>query len=120
MSAAERERLVNATRVFEFMAKRKLELEDLLNHGGAELKSPDAKIAEKARRVEKCWELMAQLSLDFVHLENGMNSTWRSPFLQAPGNKAFLEIRVFGAPIEIIKEFRFPRFCALRKLTLLI
>ena len=60
--------------IFDFMRKRGLAPDDLIQIGGEDLKSSNSKRVEKARRVEKCWSLMAQLSVRFADLE------------QAPGN----------------------------------
>jgi hypothetical protein len=57
------------TEVQAFMHKGGLTLADLIDVGGAELKSPNPKTREKARRVEKTWELMARLSLCYADLE---------------------------------------------------
>jgi len=55
MSAAEdRARVIAASRVAEFMRKKKLTLDDLVNVGGADLKSSDRARADKARRVSRC------------------------------------------------------------------
>jgi hypothetical protein len=71
MSAAEdRARVIAASRVAEFMRKKKLTLDDLVNVGGADLKSSDRARADKARRVSRCWELMAGLEVKFADIEH--------------------------------------------------
>jgi hypothetical protein len=55
--------------ILDFMRKHGLTLSDLIDIGGAELKSPNPKTRQKARLVEKCWSLMARLSLCYAHLE---------------------------------------------------
>jgi hypothetical protein len=79
MSAEERARVIAANRVAEFMRNKKLTLDDLANIGGAELKSSDRKLAEKARRVEACWALMARLGAKFAHIEHLEDAARRLP-----------------------------------------
>ena len=55
--------------IFDFMRQRGLALDDLIQVSGEDLKSPNPKHVEKTRRVEKCWELMARLSVKFADLE---------------------------------------------------
>jgi hypothetical protein len=55
--------------VLDFMRKRGLALSDLIQIGGEDLKLSNSKRVEKARRVEKCWSLMARLSVKFADLE---------------------------------------------------
>jgi len=66
------------TEVQTLMHKHGLTLADLLAIGGRELKSPNPKTCEKARRVEKAWELMARLSVNFAHLENSRSDRSRA------------------------------------------
>jgi hypothetical protein len=56
--------------MFDFMAKTGLTLADLVEVGGADLKSANPRMAEKAKRTEKCWSLMAQLGVKYADLEN--------------------------------------------------
>ena len=75
ISAADRARQAQAVvEILDFMRKHHLALVDLIEIGGEDLKSASAKKVEKAKRVEKCWSLMARLSVRFADLE------------QAPGN----------------------------------
>ena len=61
-NAADRARHAQAVgEILAFMSKCGLALDDL--------KSSNPKRAEKARRVSKCWELMARLSVCFADLE---------------------------------------------------
>jgi hypothetical protein len=83
MSAEERARVIAAGRVAEFMRKKKLMLDDLINVGGAELRSPNSKLADKARRVSKCWELMARLEVKFADIEHFEQSARPMPGLEA-------------------------------------
>ena len=69
--------------VFTFMAKHGLTLVDLTEVGGEDLKSPNPKKAEKARRVEKCWSLMARLGIKFRDLENSPSADTRQAEPQA-------------------------------------
>ena len=69
MSAEERARVIAANRIAEFMRKKKLTLDDLVNIGGEDLRASDHARVEKARCVSKCWELMAGLDVKFAHIE---------------------------------------------------
>ena len=69
MSAAAKIKATTAAEVFVFMKKHGLTLEDLIEIGGEDLKSPNPKKVEKAKRVEKCWALMARLSVSYANLE---------------------------------------------------
>jgi hypothetical protein len=55
--------------ILNFMRKLGLTLNDLIQIGGEDLKLSNPKRVEKARRVEKCWSLMARLSVCFADLE---------------------------------------------------
>ena len=66
MSAADRARAIAAAQVAEFMRKRKLALDDLIRFGGEDLRSSDT--AEKARRVQNAWALMAQLGVGYADM----------------------------------------------------
>jgi F0F1-type ATP synthase beta subunit len=69
-SAADRARHAQAVaEVFRFMRKRKLTLADLIEVGGQDLQSPDSQIVNRARAIEKCWALMAQVSVSYSDLE---------------------------------------------------
>ena len=56
--------------VVAFMAKTGLALADLIEVGGEDLESSNPRKVEKAKRVEKCWSLMASLGVKFADLEN--------------------------------------------------
>ena len=86
--------------IFDFMCKRGLSLDDLIQVGG---ESSNPKHVEKARRVEKCWELMARLSVKFADLEQAPGQPSTKParrrrgegaFSQAIENKEILDIEV--------------------------
>jgi hypothetical protein len=66
MSAADRARAIATAQVAAFMRKRKLALDDLIGFGGEDLGAPDT--AEKARRVQNAWALMAQLGLRYADM----------------------------------------------------
>jgi hypothetical protein len=83
MSAEDRARVIAASRVAEFMRKKKVTLDDLINVGGADLKSSNSKLAEKARRVSKCWELIARLEVKFADIEHFEQSPRPIPGLEA-------------------------------------
>jgi hypothetical protein len=69
-TAHERARAQAVAEVLEFLAKRKLELADLLEFGGQDLGFRDPKRAKKARQVEKAWARMAWLGMTFADLES--------------------------------------------------
>ena len=92
--------------VFAFMAKQGLTLSDLLSVDG--VKSSNPKQVEKARRVEKCWSLMAKLGAKFADLENSPLSIPDKPSRRRRGegvssqvieNTELLEIRVEGESV---------------------
>ena len=60
--------------ILDFMRKCALALNDLIQIGGEDLKSSNPKRVEKARRVEKCWSLMARLSIRFADLEQALGN----------------------------------------------
>jgi hypothetical protein len=74
-----------------FMHRHGLELTDLSSIGGAELKSPNQKPREKARRVEKCWALKARLSVRHAHLEQAPAHIPTKPARRRRGEGLFLQ-----------------------------
>ncbi len=56
--------------IFAFMARCGLDLDDLITVAGGDLSSTNPRRVEKARRVEKCWSLMARLSVKYSDLES--------------------------------------------------
>src|SRR5262249_36760069 len=68
MMKAERERQGRVEQVFEYMRARKLSLDDLIEIGGEDLRSPKPAIVSRARAVERCWELLARLGLKYADL----------------------------------------------------
>lgn len=83
MSAAERALASAVTEVADFMHKRKLQLADLTDIGGEDLKSTDARRAEKARRVSACWDLMARLGVKYRDIERSEYTPHPIPALTA-------------------------------------
>jgi hypothetical protein len=70
ISAADRARQAQAVvEILDYMRKNRLALDDLIQIGGEDFSSASQKRIEKARRVEKCWSLMARLSVKFADLE---------------------------------------------------
>ena len=61
------DRQIGLQRVREFMKKQGLKLADLVEYGGEDLS--DLKRGDMARRVDKCWSLMASLNLKHIDLE---------------------------------------------------
>src|SRR5262249_10219577 len=59
-----------AAKIFAFMRKRALTLDNLIAIGGEDLSSPNPKKVEKAKRVEKCWSLMAKFGVKYADLEH--------------------------------------------------
>lgn len=57
------------TEVFAYMRKHKLSMAELIEIGGQDLRSKNPGRAGKARAVSRCWELIAQLHLDYAALE---------------------------------------------------
>jgi hypothetical protein len=64
--------------VFDFTAKTGLGLADLIEVGGEDLESSNPRKVEKAKRVEKCWSLMAKLGVKYADLENSPLRTSRA------------------------------------------
>jgi hypothetical protein len=78
--------------ILDFMRKRGLTLDDLIEVGGAELKSANPKTREKARRVEKCWSLMAKLGVKFTDLENSPAPIPDKPVRRRRGDGHFSQV----------------------------
>jgi len=55
--------------ILDFMDQRRLSLDDLIGFGGAELKSKNPVVRDKANGVDKCWSLMASLGIKYADLE---------------------------------------------------
>jgi hypothetical protein len=72
-----------------FMHKCGLTFADLIDVGGAELKSSNPKTREKAHRVERCWALMARLHVRYAHLETAYTPT--KPIRRRRGEGGFLQ-----------------------------
>jgi hypothetical protein len=69
-AAEERAYAANVEQVCEHMRRLRLSLNDLVDFGGEDLRSPDPHRAGKARSVEKTWALMARLSVQHVDLDD--------------------------------------------------
>jgi hypothetical protein len=68
ISAIQQKPSAAVVEILDFMRTRGLNLDDLIQIGGEDFRSTPTRI-EKARRVEKCWSLMARLSVKFAGLE---------------------------------------------------
>jgi hypothetical protein len=75
--------------IFDFMCKRGLSLDDLIQVGG---EPSNPKHVEKARRVEKCWELMARLSVKFADLEQVPGQPSTKPARRRRGEGSFSQV----------------------------
>jgi hypothetical protein len=61
--------------IFDFMRKRGLVPDDLIELGGQGLRSSNPRQIAKAHYVEKAWALMARLSVKFADLEQAPGPT---------------------------------------------
>jgi hypothetical protein len=68
ISAIQQKPSAAVVEILDFVRTRGLTLDDLIQIGGEDFRSTPTRI-EKARRGEKCWTLMARLSLKFADLE---------------------------------------------------
>ena len=78
--------------VLNFMRERGLTLADLIEISGEDLKSSDPTKVEKARRVEKCWNLMVKLCVKFADIENLPSSIPDRPARRRRGEGVFSEV----------------------------
>jgi hypothetical protein len=78
--------------ILDFMRKRGLTLNDLIQIGGEDFRSSSPTRKEKARRVEKCWHLMARLSVKFADLEAAPPSIPDKPARTRRGEGVFSEV----------------------------
>jgi len=78
--------------IFDFMRKRGLTLNDLIQIGGEDFRSPSPMRKEKARRVSKCWELMARLSVKFADLEAAPPPIPDKPARRRRGERVLSEV----------------------------
>jgi hypothetical protein len=112
-AAQAREQAAAVKHVFEFLRRHGLALADLIEVGGEDLKSPNPKCVERARRVERCWTLIARLGLAFATLESSSHANsaphpclgpekpsrrrrGKGGFVQVPENKELLDIEADG------------------------
>ena len=78
--------------IFDFMRKRGLSLDDLIQVGGEDLKSSNPKRVEKARHVEKAWASMARLSVKFADLEQAAGQHTAEPARRRRGEEVISEV----------------------------
>ena len=78
--------------ILDFMRKHGLALDDLIQIGGEDFRSSSLTRREKARRVEKCWSLMARLSVKFADLEQTPSSIPDKPARRRRGEGVFSEV----------------------------
>jgi hypothetical protein len=90
-----------AAEVQAFMHRHGLAAIDLINVGGVELKSPNLKTCEKARRVEKCWALMARLSVRHAYLEAAPAYTSTKLARRRRGEGVFLQVTEIAGVSDI-------------------
>jgi hypothetical protein len=74
------------------MRRNRLALDDLIEIGGEDFRSASPKRIEKARRVEKCWSLMARLSVKFADLEQAPRSVPDKPARMRRGEGHFSQV----------------------------
>lgn len=55
--------------VFDFMKRHRLRTADLTECCGSQLDSPNRKIADRARAVSRCWDLMARHGIKYSRIE---------------------------------------------------
>ena len=55
--------------VFKLMHRHKLTIADLTECCGSQLDSPNRKIADRARAVSRCWDLMAREGVKYSQIE---------------------------------------------------
>jgi hypothetical protein len=77
--------------ILDFMRRNRFVLDDLIQVGGEDFGSASPKRIEKARRVEKCWGLMARLSVKFADLEQAPRSEPDKPARRRRGEGHFSE-----------------------------
>jgi hypothetical protein len=80
MSATQiRQHQQHVDQVLEFMRRRGLSVDDLVEYGGEDFKSSNSRRVEKAGRVEKCWALMAWLGVNHVDLPEAAGQSPDNP-----------------------------------------
>ena len=78
--------------ILDFMRRNRLALDDLIQIGGEDFRSPSPVRKEKARRVEKCSSLMARLSVKFADLEQAPRSVPDKPARMRRGEGHFSQV----------------------------
>jgi hypothetical protein len=102
-----REHQQKVEQVLALARRLKLSLEDLTEIGGQDLKSSSPKLKEKARRVAKCWALMAQLGVKHFDLPGDWQPSPASlPGLKRPRRRGE---GVFLQPADITGKFYSPQ-----------
>jgi hypothetical protein len=76
----------------DFMRRNRLALNDLIEISGEDFGSASPKRIERARRVEKCWSLMARLSVKFADLEQAPSNPPIRPSRRRRGEGHFSEV----------------------------
>jgi hypothetical protein len=83
----QREHEAHVAQVREYMRTRKLSIEDLIEIGGQDLRSPHSAQCEKARRVENCWALMARLGVKHPDLGDWAPAAVPTPAFRLRGRR---------------------------------
>jgi hypothetical protein len=78
--------------IFDFMRKRGLCLDALIEVGGQDLSSSNPKQVAKAHCVEKTWALMARLSVKFTDLEQAPGKPPTKPARRRRGEGEFSQV----------------------------
>ena len=78
--------------ILDFMRRNRLALNDLIEISGEDFGSASPKRIEKARCVEKCWSLMARLSVKFADLEQAPNNPPTRPSRRRRGEGHFSQV----------------------------
>jgi hypothetical protein len=86
-SAQLRERANGVARVLEFVRRHGLSIDDLVEIGGEDFRSSNSMRAEKARRVEKCWALVAHLKVKHTDLGDPVLADLAAAALPTPGKR---------------------------------
>ena len=92
MTSAMKERALAVAQVSHFMERTGLVLADLIDVGGEDFASSNLIRAEKARRVERCWSLMARLGVKYAYLANSPQPLPDKPSRTRSGEGYFSEI----------------------------
>jgi hypothetical protein len=115
MLTQQRERASAVEQVLDYMRRRRLTIDDLVEIGGKDLRSRSPRLRRKVLHVEKCWALMAHHGVKHADLAPDWASTavsmpapaarrrrHRRPSVQAIENAGKT---LNSTPLEIIEEF---------------